>query len=232
MALVLADAFPYYSITKETTANDIISHMFFHAGTIQVSNINIVYWSLGVELKFYLLAPFVLIFCWSLRTIRTMAQSLCTHHHYYFFGPTLTLFFIYTSPEGIKDYYEFFRALRSPFHANIDGLFFGVLLAFLYKQIQPHIGTTSKEWKIRTQFLLVSFSCGTIFFLMSHDFHAELTFFDAVFQTFLLSLLFFGVALSGLCCLDTYRAGPVSRLGSQNYLTRFIWSIGLLFHFA
>jgi peptidoglycan/LPS O-acetylase OafA/YrhL len=50
---------------------------------------------------------------------------------------------------------------------------------------------------------------------MSHEFHAEITFFDAVFQTFILSMLFFGVALLGLCCLDTYTAGPVSRWGAK-----------------
>ena len=213
LALVIAGAFPYYVMAAETSAKAIISHIFFMQDYTG-SQINIVFWSLGVELKFYLLAPFVLILTGRYVQSRQWLKAYAPIITIILLAPLLRLF-IYTSYGGVQDYYEFFRVMRSPFHVNLDGLFFGVLLALLFKQIQPHIGTSSKTGKKWVQFLFVSLCCGTVYFLMSHEFHAEITFFDAVFQTFILSMLFFGVALLGLCCLDTYTAGPVSRWGAK-----------------
>lgn len=213
LVLVLTGVFPYYVMAEEASTKAVISHIFFMQDYTG-SGINIVLWSLGVELKFYLLAPFALILIGRYVQSQQWFKAYALITTIIILAPLLR-FFIYTSGDGMKSYYEFFRVMRSPFHMNIDGLFFGVLLALLFKQIQPNIGTYSKTGRKWIQFLFTSLSCGTIYFLMSHEFHAELTFFDAVFQTFIISTLFFGVALSGLCCLDTYSAGPVSRWGAK-----------------
>ena len=213
LALVLAGAFPYYAVAEKTSAQAIISHIFFMQDYTG-SKINVVFWSLGVELKFYLLAPFILILTGRYVQSRQWPKAYALIITIIALAPLLR-FFIYTSHDGVQNYSEFFRIMRSPFHANIDGLFFGVLLAVLFKHIHPHIGTalnTKKKWML---FLFTSLTCSTIYFLMSFEFYAEFTFFDAVLQTSLISMLFCGVALSGLCCFNTYPAGPASRWGAK-----------------
>jgi len=142
LILIVIGAFPFYSMPTETPLKEIIYHIFFlqdYTGT----GINTVFWSLGVEVKFYLLAPFILVFIGRYVQSNQWLKAYALTIAIIAIIPFIR-FLIYTSHGDIEDYYEFWIMLRSPFHACIDGLFFGVLLAIIFKQIEPHIKTDNR----------------------------------------------------------------------------------------
>ncbi len=104
--------------------------IFYHLLFLQdylPSDIVIAFWSLGVEEKFYLLAPIVLPFAIKYRRIETQVLILIA---ILILGPVARFLTVLVS-DPASSYPEFFKLYRSPFHACLDGLFFGVLLARL-----------------------------------------------------------------------------------------------------
>lgn len=124
LALVLLGLFPGYVVAS----GDMLWRIFYHLLFLQdylPSNILVVLWSLGVEEKFYLLCPLLLPFILKLPATRLQYAALLG---IVFMAPLargLTLLY-YGQPDG---YYNLFQAYRSPFHACVDGLFLGVLVA-------------------------------------------------------------------------------------------------------
>jgi peptidoglycan/LPS O-acetylase OafA/YrhL len=117
---------PFLVAKREFPAFRIAYHVMFLQDYLG-SDLLVVLWSLGVEEKFYLLAPLVL--PWVLR-FRNSRTQCCILVAILMLGPIARALTITWAgcPEG---YLEFFRLYRSPFHACIDGLCFGVLLARL-----------------------------------------------------------------------------------------------------
>jgi len=93
------------------------------------ADINVVFWSLGVEEKFYLLAPLILFGTLGLRSFLLKYSIFIT----LFFCPLI--FRVWTAsfyPE-VSNGNIFFQVFRSPFHMCFDGLVFGMISAFIYR---------------------------------------------------------------------------------------------------
>lgn len=127
LAIAAAGAIPHY-----TVGGDMLGlRVFYHALFLQdylPANIVVAFWSLGVEEKFYIAAPFVLV------------PLLAIRHRGLQYGilgllvltPLAFRLNMAAGGVAIADYETFFRTLRSPFHRGFDGLAVGVLVAFLW----------------------------------------------------------------------------------------------------
>lgn len=93
------------------------------------SDILVTFWSLGVEEKFYLLAPVLLLLV--LKLPRPGHQRLAVAGLVVL--PLLGRLVVDLALPDVRDYDTFFRTFRSPFHASLDGLAVGVLCALLYR---------------------------------------------------------------------------------------------------
>lgn len=208
LTLVIIGAFPYYYAPTGNLIKSLILHVFFMQDYTG-SDLNVVFWSLAVEVKFYIIAPFILIFASRYVQLGSWIKAYISIISIVLVMPIFR-FFAYNAYGEIQDYYEFFRTMRSPFHMNIDGLFFGVLLALIFKQIRAE--QSFKKW---LGIIFIIASSGALLYLTSHDFLAEISIFDAVFQPFLISLIFFTIALSGMLYLSAHSTNPLSRWAAK-----------------
>ncbi|MGB0631921.1 MAG: acyltransferase family protein [Alphaproteobacteria bacterium] len=119
---------PFFAVAPDMLGLRVVYHMLFLQDYLP-SNIVIAFWSLGVEEKFYIAAPFVLVPLLRLKRRRLQYALLA--------GLILTplAFRLNVAAGGtvIADYETFFRTLRSPFHRGFDGLAVGVLAALLWR---------------------------------------------------------------------------------------------------
>lgn len=126
MVVAAAGWIPFYVVNHESLGWRAFYHLLFLQDYLP-SDIVVAFWSLGVEEKFYLLAP--LLFPLILRVGSVRMQFLLLGA-VLLLGP-LTRALTVPLMGAAADYPEFFRLYRSPFHACLDGLFWGVLLARL-----------------------------------------------------------------------------------------------------
>lgn len=126
MAIVVAGVIPLFEISRDDLAWRVGYHLLFLQDYLR-SDIVVAFWSLGVEEKFYILAPIL-----ALATVRFQGRR-----KYVFLGvllmvPTLARSITLLSEPGISSYVVFFSRFRSPFHVTADGLIAGVICAHLY----------------------------------------------------------------------------------------------------
>jgi peptidoglycan/LPS O-acetylase OafA/YrhL len=126
LLVVAAGLVPLYAVPQEALALRLGYHALFLQDYLP-ANFVVVFWSLGVEEKFYLLAPLVLaaVVAW-----RRPEAQLGTAAAIVLIGPALRMLTALTHP-GIDQYAPFFQTFRSPFHACIDPLMIGMLCALL-----------------------------------------------------------------------------------------------------
>lgn len=127
IVIAVSGLIPYFEIPRDALFLRVVYHLLFLQDYLP-ANIVVVYWSLGVEEKFYLFAPFVLIGVLRLssRYLRygsVLALALL---------PTLFRTLKYVNGETVDNYTAFFNEFRSPFHLTFDGLVLGVLAALIY----------------------------------------------------------------------------------------------------
>ncbi len=126
--LVAAGGVPYYTVAPDDLGRRVLYHMLFMQDYL-VPDILVVFWSLGVEEKFYLLAPLLL--AGALRARRRWIQ-------YAIVGVVALLptFFRWqvarSAPAGL-DYQLYFPLFRSAFHLSFDGLAMGMLCALVHR---------------------------------------------------------------------------------------------------
>ena len=128
LGIAAAGAIPFYTVDPELLGLRILYHALFLQDYLP-SGIVVAFWSLGVEEKFYIAAPFVLLPL--LRLHRRGAQ-------YAILGAlvlTPLAFRVNLLAGGavVADYDAFFRSLRSPFHRGFDGLAAGAFVALLWR---------------------------------------------------------------------------------------------------
>jgi peptidoglycan/LPS O-acetylase OafA/YrhL len=117
--------FPYFPYPK--SYENIEFRIFYHLLFMQdywPSDINVVFWTLAIEIKFYLLAPFFLLPLMKIRSyaLRIMIVVLCIAA---VVGMrTLTALYL---REPFVEYETYFLTMRSLFHLSIDGLLIGML---------------------------------------------------------------------------------------------------------
>jgi peptidoglycan/LPS O-acetylase OafA/YrhL len=131
LAIVLAGAIPYYTVDDHHIALRAAYHILFLQDYLP-PNIVVAFWSLGVEEKFYLLAP-VLVFgsAWIPDTRRRMALlvGVCLL-------AVLSRGLLALRDPGPITYVDFVATYRFPFHHCIDTLVIGVIAAMLHRDLK------------------------------------------------------------------------------------------------
>lgn len=129
MLLVLFGLFPFFP--KEPIENADLSFLY-HLAFLQdyfKPDINVVFWSLGVEIKFYLLAPLILTGVVALPKLWQKSAFIAG-----LAGLALVIrivsAFHYTE---VVEYFDYFHTFRRPFHMSFDGLLYGMLCAVLWR---------------------------------------------------------------------------------------------------
>jgi peptidoglycan/LPS O-acetylase OafA/YrhL len=128
LLLVAAGVVPMYPFPQEVLSLRLGYHALFLQDYLP-ANIVVAFWSLGVEEKFYLLAPVILA---AVAAMRRPERQLIAVAMIALMGPALRLVTALVHPE-VEHYELFFRTFRSPFHACIDALMIGVLCALIYR---------------------------------------------------------------------------------------------------
>jgi peptidoglycan/LPS O-acetylase OafA/YrhL len=126
--LAAAGAFPAYEIAPDLMGLRLAYHMLFFQDYLP-ANIVVVFWSLGVEEKFYLLAPLLVLARANAASLRErvtgIGMFLCI-------AVVLRVITAVGKPD-IDNYDAFFVVFRSPLHMTLDPILMGVLLAFIYR---------------------------------------------------------------------------------------------------
>jgi peptidoglycan/LPS O-acetylase OafA/YrhL len=129
--LALSGLVPLYQPPSTNLAASAVVHFLILQDYLGPS-LNVAFWSLGVEEKFYLALPLVLF---------VIGRANLQHG---FLAFAILIGIAGTSPAlralsliewgAPQNYYEFFRLYRSPFHTCLEPLFFGVIIAVAGKR--------------------------------------------------------------------------------------------------
>jgi peptidoglycan/LPS O-acetylase OafA/YrhL len=206
--LIVWGVFPFYEIEARNLDSSLIQHLLFlqdYTG----ANLNVAFWSLGVEAKFYLLAPLVVTRLRGSSWRRLLMALILVA------GLDAWLKFQIFHHVDVWTYPSFFRALRSPFNFNFFPLLLGMVIALLHEGKSGVIANPRLWFRIG----LVILGLG----LVSHDFLAELNWWDASLVPF-----FFAVVAGVLIFAATERQDepPFSR--GWTVLSRISYSLFLV----
>nr|WP_298174847.1 acyltransferase [Novosphingobium sp.] len=216
-AVLIVCAVGVFPGTAEASAQSLLAHLLFlqdYTG----SNINVVLWSLGVEEKFYIIAPVVVVL---MRRQSSMAAFVACCVALLLFSP-LCRGLTFEAIGGGIDYGRFFEDMRSPFHMSLEGFVIGIAVA-----IGRDRGLTlPKGWA------LAGLSAGALVLVMwlgSHDFMGAITRVDAWLVPTVLALLFgamvFCAACLGGCAL---RCEPFFRVNARLSYSLYLVHLPLL----
>jgi peptidoglycan/LPS O-acetylase OafA/YrhL len=189
LLLAAAGMFPFYTVPAPDRAVSVGYHLLFLQDYLP-ANLVVAFWSLGVEEKFYLLAPLLV-----LLTLRLKSAA----RHYQLLGALLLLgpllrFLTFLLMGTPPDYPTFFVLYRSPFHACIDALLWGVLIARM-----EHSGFHLVKGQARLV-LLTGFAA-LVLVLANVPLLTDFGWFEAVLQpsliSFIMALLVAGAVFGG-----------------------------------
>ena len=124
LILTIVGFFPFYQFNSDDFEYSFFYHLLWMQD-ITSSDIAVTFWSLGVEIKYYLIAPFIIYLSTKLRTSFSIIL-LCV------FIFIIVLGRYYHSVEFNYSYNDYFLNLRSPFYHSLDGLIMGAICALLY----------------------------------------------------------------------------------------------------
>ncbi|MBV6658117.1 MAG: acyltransferase [Devosiaceae bacterium] len=130
LALLLIGAFPFFTIAMDDLGWRIGYHLLLLQDVLP-SDINVVFWSLGVEWKFYLLLPFALAIRPERVRLAILLGLAC--------APFAARAWLAADLPDTITYQTFFETLRSPFYACFEGLVLGVLCALIYRRREAWI---------------------------------------------------------------------------------------------
>lgn len=182
LLLCVLGFFPGFLISSAAPGESFFAHLLFlqdYTG----ADINVVFWSLGVEEKFYILAPLLIIL---MVRARTMTQCAILGLSLLLISP-ISRGLAFAALDQPISYEEFFYMVRSPFHMSLEGFVFGIIAALFM----------SKGWSIskaNARSGLTAIGTALLLILGSHDFYAIISAFDAWLQPTIVALLF-GVML-------------------------------------
>jgi peptidoglycan/LPS O-acetylase OafA/YrhL len=158
--LLLPDPFPFYG----TDTKDPVRSFFVHAAFLQDylgADLAGHLWSLGVEVKFYLLAPLIALAFWKFGVRPGVAFFLlvwagCVAGRWW---DAVSL--------NVTDYPSYLTHIRTPFHHSVDGFVAGALSCLLYRSEwgQRHILSN----RLRSNLLGLVGWGGFLLFMLSAD---------------------------------------------------------------
>jgi peptidoglycan/LPS O-acetylase OafA/YrhL len=218
LLIVAAGLVPMFAVREDALGLRVAYHMLFLQDYL-TPNIVGVFWSLGVEEKFYLFAPLILAAV--LRWRRPQAQ-LAVALAIALLGPALRLVSAFTHP-GIDTYGPtYFYTFRTPFHACIDALMLGVLIA-LVQHHRAHLPWLGRPALARLALWPALGLSGWL--LLPTPLLAGVGLFDKVLQPLLIALgaagALYGLVLSG-------RPAPILRGLSLLVLARLSYCLYLV----
>lgn len=131
LTLCTLELFPYFRVIDQDTPLwwQYLYHLLFVQDYLG-SQILVVFWSLAVEIKFYLIAPLLILGVMRLKNTKLQGGTLLL---LWLACPLLRWLHLELLPTPIADYETFFTDLRSLFHLCLDGLLMGVLIAWLWR---------------------------------------------------------------------------------------------------
>jgi peptidoglycan/LPS O-acetylase OafA/YrhL len=187
LGLVAVGVFPLFTVNSHLLPVRIGYHLMFLQDYLP-SDINVVFWSLGVEEKFYLLAPLLIFALLRLRAgwLRSGLLMLC------FALPIGLRTAAFLRLEGVLDYPEFWQIFRSPFHMTLEGFVVGIGIA-----TAQHSGLVPQSPKVGL-FVLCAATVVLLVWLASDDFMATLDLGDAILQPALIAILAGAITLGAV----------------------------------
>jgi peptidoglycan/LPS O-acetylase OafA/YrhL len=217
LLIVAAGLVPLYAFSQDALGLRVAYHALFLQDYLP-STIVVTFWSLGVEEKFYLLAPLILaaVLSW-----RRPAAQIALVAALILVGPAARLASAFAHPE-IDAYVPFFYTFRTPFHACIDALMIGVLGALLHHH-REHFAWQRHPVLIRA--VLWSALAALAWLLLAQPLLAEFGWFEKVLQPLLIALGAGGV-LCGIVLGE--RPVPVLRGLTLLVLARLSYSLYLV----
>jgi peptidoglycan/LPS O-acetylase OafA/YrhL len=215
LLLTAAGTFALFPVSQGGLGFRLAYHLLFLQDYLP-SDINVVFWSLGVEEKFYLIAPFLIAALLACRSSAMRFAWLVT----LFAMPTLIRGVTYDWSGGEFTYAEFWRSFRSPFHMSLEGFVMGVGIA-----LAEHEGLVRRS--ARGGSVVITGTLAALCGLMAtHDFMAQITLVDIWGQPPLISLLCGGLVLGAVMRAGTPMpaarpAQGVAKLSYSLYLIHF-----------
>ena len=203
LALVVIGYFPAFKVSGD----DLVWRTLYHAVFMQdvwPRNINVVFWSLGVEAKYYAAVPFLLLPLLRVRSwmviglIGLLALAA---------GPLIR--WIIFSSGDYSNYVVFWSALRSPFYACLEPFVLGVVIALIERR-----GVCLDRKTACRLFVIVLVSLALL--LGSDVFMQEITLWDATAQPLILALIFGSLVWAAINMKTvTTRLEPYFRVGAR-----------------
>jgi peptidoglycan/LPS O-acetylase OafA/YrhL len=215
LLLVVIGAIPLFEVATDKLGVRVAYHLLFLQDYLP-SDINVVFWSLGVEEKFYLVAPVLILLLLKCRTMAGLAAVLLA----LFTLPTVLRLAIFLSGPANYDYPSFWSTFRSPFHMSLEGLVIGLSIA-----LAQHAGLVRRCR--RTGLALLAGSCaGLAIWMSADDFMATINTVDVALQPpliamFIGGILFGGVQLAGTPLPFAPISQAIAKLSYSLYLIHF-----------
>ena len=186
LTLVLIGYFPSFAVPDENLGTRVLYHLFFLQDVFP-SDINVVFWSLGVEAKYYALVPFLLL---PILRISSLRMILCLGLMAVLLGPAVR-WLIYATTQ-VDDYHSFWQTLRSPFYACLEPFALGFLVAVLEKRGVLRLGPKAAS-------MLFFGALGVLaVFLGSHILLEDIGTWDATVQPLFLALIFAALVVAAI----------------------------------
>lgn len=217
LALCVLGFFPGFAIRSEDVPQSFLEHLLFlqdYTG----SDINVVFWTLGVEEKFYIVAPLLVWFLFKPKSLRVCAaMGLAV----LLVSPISRGMTFETLGQGIE-YNDFFVLMRSPFHMSLEGFVIGIMVAILQ----------ARGFSLPKSAALIGLCVSgamLAFWLGSHEFYFEITRFDAWAQPTLLAFLFgFMVFCAASLSEQKMQSAPFFRVNARLSYTLYLVHYPLL----
>jgi peptidoglycan/LPS O-acetylase OafA/YrhL len=214
LVIVAIGAIPFFEVARDDIGRRVLYHALFLQDYLP-ADINVVFWSLGVEEKFYLLAPLLL---FGLLKLQRTSCGLAALAALFLLSPAIKL--VQFAAHPVDAYQAFFSTFRSPFHLSLEPLVVGVSISYLRERKLVQLSPKS------ARLLFVAATLAALAWLASHEFLASIHLFDVTAQPMVISLLFGCLVLSATF-LDAPVSGeaqvwrPISRLSYSLYLVHF-----------
>lgn len=210
LGLLVLGAFPFYTISTGSMPWRIFYHLLFLQDYLP-SNILVVLWSLGVEEKFYLLCPLLLPAIVGLKLVR---------HQYLALGAVVLLgplarAITWWSVGQVADYASFFVHYRSPFHACVDGLFIGVLIARYHTDRTAHRLGEAAAGRLFRVGLFVLFALMLSRQLLEGTYTFALAVWHPVLISLIMGMLLLGAVMGGAPAM--FSGKPMRYIGRISY---------------